>query len=217
MTNDSNSLYLIILGFFLLAFIFVALYFLYLYIKSLTCKKESKSINLSKTKSIQLTERSLSKELIEEIGQINNQQSPQSSSIAIKMPTAKEPNLEPAPNASVSSHELRSIIASKLKPPPSTLDRFIEHKDDIEIKQELDNDDIFSVISTKSIERYRISRPSKFDKLETNTETTESEQQDKVIVLKSGVDKKASRSSSANKSKRSQSRSSLKKIKSQKF
>lgn len=61
---------------------------------------------------------------------------------------SKELNLQPAANDVASIHEeFRSIIASKLKKPPSTLETLIEPSKatpiDVEIKQEPDNDDVF--------------------------------------------------------------------------
>ena len=109
----------------------------------------------------------------------------------------KELNLQPATNDVASlQEEFRSIIASKLKKPPSTLETLIEPKNDqmdVEIKeQEQENDDVFNVISAKSLEKYRssklkndkVDRPKK-ETFETS-DTTESENVDKVIVLRSG-------------------------------
>lgn len=110
--------------------------------------------------------------------------------------TNKPLNLQPAANDVSSIHEeFRSIIASKLKKPPSTLETLIESNDkaapvDVEIKEEMENDDVFNVISAKSLERYRMNKFKKADRPKKEnfemSETTESENVDKVIVLKSG-------------------------------
>lgn len=173
----------------------------------------------------------------EMIGQpfFGGQQSPASFALV-----NKELNLQPAANDVVSMHEeFRSIIASKLKKPPSTLETLIEpnHRNssmDVEIKPEQENDDVFSVISAKSLERYRAAGRYKADKSKMekpkkeafeNSDTTESENVDKVIVLKSGSNLDASlkgltsrlgsfrsRSKLGRRSRRKQSKTGIKKI-----
>ena len=197
--NDTN-LYLIIIVAFILFLIAFAIYFCCLHCKT----NDKKSSQLVRTASYPNRNYFLTKDLkgsFEDINQLANQQQPSCG-------LTKGTNLQPASTEAVSMHdELRSIIATKLKPPPSTLEHLIEpSKDstqsiDIEIKQEGEKDDIFSVISAKSLEKYKSSRSrpdkSKSDKKSseksfksfdtTDTTTDECDTSDRVIVLKSGT------------------------------
>ena len=211
---DENKLYLLILIGFVFVLSLIALYLFYLYLKSLRRRRHLKSKLSSSRNDRELQYRDPMTDSFEDISDIQMK----SGSFVLNDTTALPPkellNLQPAANDLASIHdEFRSIIASKLKPPPSTLEGLQnkENSMDVEIKQERENDDVFSVISTKSLERFKISK-IKNDKPNAKSfesDTTESEQQDKVIVLKSGTNLDGSSRSRTNRSGRPNGSSKL--------
>lgn len=214
--NDGTEtlIYILILCIIVLALFVIAIYFLYLYFKSSKRRFHSRFFSSTRNQ-MNIKEDSIRSSVEDNQMTISNQQTPYH---------LKEPNLQPAASELNVHDEFRTIIANKLKPPPSTLEGLIENRDngpvDVEIKQELDNDDVFSVISTKSIEKYKTSRSKPIDNLDKskdktklsfeNSDTTESETFDKVIVLKSGSFNRSSRL--GRKSKNKFSKLNLKKL-----
>lgn len=194
---DEAKIFLAILIGFVLVLTSIALYFFYLYFR--TPRQRNQQIRPPPNRGYKFRKENSKEKSTNSLEDFSEGSVSKSNSIILSTPPLpatiqKEPNLQPAANDTLSIHdEYRSIIASKLKPPPSTLDRLKsrESSGDVEIKQERDNEDVFSVISTRSLEKFK-STKSKIDRTKSkrssfDSESTDSEQQDKIIVLKSGT------------------------------